>query len=197
MTFYKVDTSQQKLEKPSFSSEITTTVLWLNDQGIDIRCLEIKLYDINNEKFLNIEQIIPLPSVQNYQVKIREKTNQVVREASNRKKREETIKILVKHGKLLEGTRIYLKKSPNAKLNLDNLDIKIKGATFQAKEKKFKWDFDSEIYDLTPLCKKICKDKGVSETKASGLIYWAIEDQEKSLSEYAEELLQRDIDINT
>jgi hypothetical protein len=93
-----------------------------------------------------------------------------------------------------------LKKSPNAKLNLDNLDIKIKGATFQAKEKKFKWDFDSEIYDLTPLCQKICKDKRVSETKASGLIYWAIEDQEKSLSSYAEELLQRDIgdiDINT
>lgn len=58
---------------PSFSQEITTTVLWLNEQGIDIRCIKLKLYEINNEIFLNIEQIIPLSSAQDYQVKSREK----------------------------------------------------------------------------------------------------------------------------
>jgi hypothetical protein len=61
------------LVAPSFSREITTTVLWLNEQGLDIRCIEANLYKLDGHYYLNIEQVIPLPSASDYIVKIREK----------------------------------------------------------------------------------------------------------------------------
>jgi Domain of unknown function (DUF4268) len=61
------------LVAPSFSKEITTAVLWLNDQGLKIRCVAAKLYNLDNQHYLNIEQVIPLPSASDYQIRIREK----------------------------------------------------------------------------------------------------------------------------
>jgi hypothetical protein len=62
------------LVSPSFSKEITTAVLWLNDQGLDIRCIEANLYNLGqSHTYLNIEQVIPLPSASDYIVKIRDK----------------------------------------------------------------------------------------------------------------------------
>ncbi|MDD1426976.1 hypothetical protein MEO93_21655 [Dolichospermum sp. ST_sed3] len=184
------------LVAPSFSQEITTTVLWLNEQNVDISCIQLKLYDINNEKFLNIEQIIPLPSAQDYQVKIREKTNKAVREASNQQRREKSIKILIDYGKLQDGMKIYLRQSPKPGLNINDIDEKAKYATFQATQKNFKWDFDGQNYSLSTLCRKICEHHNVPVGKGAfpGPDYWAIEDQEKSLSDYAKELIK---DFNT
>ncbi|MBK1986559.1 hypothetical protein A0J48_003195 [Sphaerospermopsis aphanizomenoides BCCUSP55] len=162
---------------PSFSQEITTTVLWLNEQGIDIRCIKLKLYEINNEIFLNIEQIIPLSSAQDYQVKSREKTNQAVREASNQQRREKSIKILIDYGKLKDGTRIYLRQSPKPGLNINDIDKDAKDATFQAIQKNFKWDLDGENYSLSTLCSKICEHHNVpqdlrkTERKQVGVIH--------------------------
>lgn len=61
------------LVAPGFSREITTTVLWLNEQGLDIRCLEANLYSLNGRHYLDIEQVIPLPSASDYIVRLREK----------------------------------------------------------------------------------------------------------------------------
>ncbi len=74
------------LVAPSFSREITTTVLWLNDRGLDIRCVAANLYNLGAQHYLDIEQVIPLPSASEYQVKIREK-EKVEREAAQRQLR--------------------------------------------------------------------------------------------------------------
>jgi hypothetical protein len=84
--------------------------------------MKVNIYNINDSHFLNIEQIIPLPSVADYQIKIREKTNQAVREASTRKRGENTIKILIAQGILQEGTRIYLMRSPNVDLDINSIE---------------------------------------------------------------------------
>ncbi len=56
-----------------FSKEITSTVLWLNDYGLDIRCVRLKPYNDNGRMLLNIEQVIPLPEAGAYQINVREK----------------------------------------------------------------------------------------------------------------------------
>jgi len=61
------------LVAPSFSKEITTAVLWLNDQGLKIRCVAAKLYNLDGQHYLDIEPVIPLPSASDYQIRIREK----------------------------------------------------------------------------------------------------------------------------
>lgn len=60
------------LASSNFSKELTTAVMWLNERDLDIRCVRLQPYKLEDELLLNIEQIIPLPEAEEYQVKVRE-----------------------------------------------------------------------------------------------------------------------------
>ncbi|KAA0892486.1 hypothetical protein [Pusillimonas sp. ANT_WB101] len=73
------------LAASEFNSEVTTTVLWLNEQGLDIRCVQLRPHDVDGRVLVDIQQIIPLPEATSYQVALREKTNErVVARSNNR-----------------------------------------------------------------------------------------------------------------
>ena len=63
------------LASANFSRELTTTVMWLNDRDLDIRCVRLQPYRLGEELLLDIEQIIPLPEAEEYQVKVREQAS--------------------------------------------------------------------------------------------------------------------------
>lgn len=56
-----------------FSKEVTTTVLWLNQKGLDIRCIRLSPYKLGDRVLLDVQQIIPLPEAAEFQTKVREK----------------------------------------------------------------------------------------------------------------------------
>jgi len=60
------------LASANFSKELTTAVMWLNERDLDIRCVRLQPYKLGEELLLDIEQIIPLPEAEEYQVRIRE-----------------------------------------------------------------------------------------------------------------------------
>lgn len=60
------------LASGDFSKELTTAVMWLNERDLDIRCVRLQPYKFGEDVLLNIEQIIPLPEAEEYQVKVRE-----------------------------------------------------------------------------------------------------------------------------
>lgn len=62
------------LASSEFSQEITTAVLWLNKQGLDIRCVQMRPHAIEGRVLLDIHQVIPLPEAEQYQVAVREKS---------------------------------------------------------------------------------------------------------------------------
>ncbi len=61
------------LASAEFSKELTTAVLWLNDQGLDICCVRLKPYADGARVLLDVQQVIPLPEAEDYQIKLREK----------------------------------------------------------------------------------------------------------------------------
>jgi hypothetical protein len=62
------------LASADFSKELTTSVLWLNQQGLDIKCIRLKPYrDADGVVFLDVQQLIPLPEASNYQTQIKAK----------------------------------------------------------------------------------------------------------------------------
>lgn len=61
------------LASAEFSKELTSSVLWLVDHEIDIRCVRLKPYNLNGRLIVDVQQIIPLPEVEDYQVRVREK----------------------------------------------------------------------------------------------------------------------------
>lgn len=72
------------LASAEFSKELTTAVLWLCDRAIDIRCVRLRPYGSKSETFLDVQQVIPLPEAEDYQIKVREK-KQVERVARKEK----------------------------------------------------------------------------------------------------------------
>ena len=61
------------LVSADFSKELTTSVMWLNERDLDIRCVRIKPYDDNGRVLVDVQQVIPLPEATDYIVSIREK----------------------------------------------------------------------------------------------------------------------------
>lgn len=61
------------LAAAEFSKEITTTVLWLNDHGLDVRCVRLRPYNDAGRLLIDVQQVIPLPEAAEYQIRIRGK----------------------------------------------------------------------------------------------------------------------------
>lgn len=56
------------------SKELSTSVLWLNDRDLDIRCVRLRPYSHNGEVLVEVEQVLPLPEAEEFQVRLREKS---------------------------------------------------------------------------------------------------------------------------
>ena len=52
------------LVSEGFSKELTTSVLWLNDAGLDIRCVRLRGYRYGDGLLIDVDQVIPLPEAQ-------------------------------------------------------------------------------------------------------------------------------------
>jgi len=62
------------LASADFSKELTTSVLWLNKQGLDISCARLKPYkDEDGTILIDVQQLIPLPEAADYQTQIKAK----------------------------------------------------------------------------------------------------------------------------
>jgi len=72
------------LVSAEFSKELTTSVMWLNEKGLDIRCVRLKPYSDNGRVLVDVQQIIPLPEAAEYVVGIKQKQqrDRVARESS-------------------------------------------------------------------------------------------------------------------
>lgn len=178
---------------PSFSREITTTVLWLNEMGLDIRCLEAKPYRLQNELYLDIEQIIPLPSAQDYMFSLRKKAVEE-KNASPRVMGERTLARLAADPKIQIGVRVHLVRLPRPGLNIT--DEKAKWATMKSKGRDgFEWDYDGGMYSLSGLTRAVCAAFGGNPGSGSfaGPDYWALENETLSLGDYAKSLVSNPI----
>lgn len=61
------------LASAEFSKEITSSVLWLLDRGVDIRCVRMRPYNLDSRILVDVQQIVPLPEAAEFQIQVREK----------------------------------------------------------------------------------------------------------------------------
>jgi hypothetical protein len=62
------------LASAGFDQQITTTVLWLNDvYGLDIRCVRLTPYRVDQRLLLDVQHVIPLPEAEELTVRLRER----------------------------------------------------------------------------------------------------------------------------
>lgn len=61
------------LAAADFSKELTTSVMWLNERDLDITCVRLKPYRLDDRLLLDVQQVVPLPEAADYQVRIAQK----------------------------------------------------------------------------------------------------------------------------
>ena len=73
------------LASANFSRELTTTVLWLRDRNLDIRCVRLQPYRLADSRvLLDVQQLIPLPETASFQTRIGVKRQAERRERTER-----------------------------------------------------------------------------------------------------------------
>jgi hypothetical protein len=105
------------LVSSDFSKELTTSVMWLNERDLDIRCYRMIPYKLNDQILIDVQQIIPLPEAESYQVKIKEQKEER-REARKSSKDYTRYSFngqggLSKRGIVLSVIQKYLEINPN------------------------------------------------------------------------------------
>lgn len=93
LEFLELDTTEEAeltdevriiLVSADFSTEITTSVIWLNRHGIDITCVRLKPYRMSGEVLVDVAQIIPLPEAADYEIKVRAQAQEIKKVRSTR-----------------------------------------------------------------------------------------------------------------
>lgn len=60
-----------------FGKELTTSVMWLNQHDMDITCVRMIPYRIDEKLIVDVEQVIPLPEAKDYVVQVKQKQQKV------------------------------------------------------------------------------------------------------------------------
>lgn len=71
----ELNTGDQRiiLVAAKFRKEVTSTVMWLRDHGVKIKCIKVSPYILNEQVFIDTEQIIPIRDAEDYIIKIANK----------------------------------------------------------------------------------------------------------------------------
>lgn len=197
--FVKSDSFAELSDKPriilcseGFSQEITATVIWLGESGIDISCVKITPYKVDDKIVIVPKIIIPLEEAKQYLINIKRKEE--IKEQSSRKPRTTTIKILLDNDLVLMDEIIFLKKDLPPYLTYYENDPTFH-ATITGKSGKsnaVRWALDNKEYSISDLTKQIFKDADPNKKEPisiNGNGYWENK-KGKSLWDIAEEYLK-------
>lgn len=83
----------------NYRKEVTSTVIWLLDHNVQIQCFRAQPYSYEDEHFLQIDQIIPVPETAEFMIKMREKEQE---EKSKSEKVKDTEGKLIRFWSLLK-----------------------------------------------------------------------------------------------
>lgn len=80
-------TQRMILVSGAFRKEVTSTIMWLLNYGIQIQCFKTTPYSHDENLFLNIEQILPMKEAEEYSISMAEKTQENINSQKEIKQR--------------------------------------------------------------------------------------------------------------
>jgi hypothetical protein len=171
-----------------FSIEITTTVLWLVERGIDIRCVRIDLYRVGDRHLVDFQQVLPLEEASEYQVRIRQK-DEIVRRTSVGKQRERTLSALSREGLIKHGTEIEIVPSalPPDAARRDSRTFRARVVDPESRE-SVEWLLDGQRYSASRLSHLLRDQHGVVWITNNVFVHWRIVGDKGSMWDRAEAL---------
>jgi hypothetical protein len=166
----------------SFGPAVTSVVLWLRDNGIDVGCIEVTARQTApGQAILSSRSVIPLPQAEDYFVRRRRK-EQVEEERKTRQRRSETsVALLSRVGAVNPGDELRLKidqftkeLQPMVRALIDDDPSAGVAEWTSNPQKALKWRSDGELYSPTGLVTTILARVGVQAGAIPGPDYWLL-----------------------
>ncbi|OON68123.1 hypothetical protein B0919_15860 [Hymenobacter sp. CRA2] len=196
------DTFQELSNRPriilcseNFSTELTTTVLWLNQAELDISCVRIVPYKVGDNVVVVPTKIIPLQEANQYMIELKHK-EEGREQQTVQSGRPETFTLLLDHGHLCVGDSIYLRDrlpsylSSEAKTAVDEVYFQAEILPRQGKSYTVKWAYDGKPYSLMNLTQTIFQQFHPTGVRPAGMQagrHWCLADG-RNLVELADEV---------
>ena len=161
-----------------FPRELTTTVLWLNDVGLDIRCVRILLYRDDGGILFDVSQIIPLPESSDYLVRVRERVIESEASAKEGKRRAKTLKILIDKNIIGPETELVVcpARLSGSQLCSDDKRLHARLGDPPDVQKNVIWKHDDKNYSLSALTALLRDqhEQPFPSGSLNGYAYWAL-----------------------
>ena len=115
----------------NFRKEVTSSVLWLRNFGIDVCCIKVSPYMSNGKFMVELDEFIPIKEAEEYTIKIAEKKKVESQKAENKKRSEngrlEFWQHFVEYNKQKNGP--YAASTPNSDSWMGKGGVGIGGAS--------------------------------------------------------------------
>ena len=179
----------------NFSTELTTTVLWLNQTGLDISCVRIVPYKVGTNFVVVPTKIIPLQEAKQYLIELKQKDEGREQQAV-KSGRPETFTLLMEHGHLNVGDTIYLRDKlpayldPTVKSEPSNMQFQAEILPKTGKSYAVRWAHDEQPYSLMNLTQTVFQRYHPSNERPAGMQagrHWRLADG-RNLVELADEV---------
>ena len=179
------------LVSADFSRELSTSILWLNDVGLDIRCIRMRPYRLADGLMVEVSQVLPLPEPSDYIIRFKEKAAEA-ETAVRQQRRERTLQTLLRIGKVAPGVELVLFSLAGAERveAVDDPLFKVRVGQDPTVQNNMVWGFDGEAHSLSFITEQLRDVHGVPLPKGAlnGFYYWRLRDgPEETLWKLAED----------
>ena len=136
-----------------FSPAVTSVVLWLNDFGLDIGCIEIRVRKLSDEKAVLVaRQILPPPDAADFLVR-RRKREEAEEKKEARAKQRNAVTVINEHESIEPGTELVLVLQAFTEEQRPAIEAKIAESpsfgralwTGKGSHNAIQWQFDDEF----------------------------------------------------
>jgi len=144
-----------------FSLELTTSILWLIERGIDIKCVRIKPQKDVDTLYYDIQQIIPLPEAADYQVRLREKMAEERVARTENTREQSIITRLFDAERLKVGQKVILKPGIDQGIDKEKVSATIvrRGRNCLQREN------DEALYSFSSLRSRLTQEFGLVDIR--------------------------------
>ncbi|WP_372909501.1 hypothetical protein [Salinigranum sp.] len=163
-----------------FGTEVTSPVLWLNQEyGLDISCVRLSTYEFEGEYLIQGQPIIPVPESEEYMTKRREKQE---KQHDSQGRRPRGIKLLLEQGVVREGDEILFNEAmfeadwcPEGVEERWDPEDEFWQAVVTGKKGRsnnVKWRYDGQEYSFTGLSNAVLNELGAGWETTNPYWYW-------------------------
>lgn len=100
----------------NFRKEVTSTVLWLRDHGVDITCIKVGIFQSEGRLYLDTDQILPIRDIGDYQIRLAAKKQEDIVSSNEEAARNKLIRVFWEQAlpELRARTGLFANVSPSS-----------------------------------------------------------------------------------